>query len=113
MKHVFITLCLFLLFCSAGCSNNEFSAKEETGEELELRSGTFHYVEVYQKWVISYHIPGTIDSVNTYLISNPEKDYPKGHLKVEFSGVVSLSDIPPSMGGETIYNIKLTKLIFK
>jgi hypothetical protein len=120
MKQLFIFLCALCfttfegVFC-AGCTDDN-SVTEETeetsGDDLELKSGYFSYSPEFEKWVIWYHIPGTIDSVNIYLISNPEKDYPEGISEVQFSGAASLSGIPPMMGGQTIYNIKLTKLIF-
>jgi hypothetical protein len=115
MKHVLIALCfLSLLTWPAGCATKDLPDEnmENPEECTEIQSGTLSYSAEYRKWIISYHIPGTIDNINTYLISNPGKDYPDGSSRVEFCGKASLSEISPVMPGQTIYNIRLIKLVF-
>jgi hypothetical protein len=82
--------------------------EDVTGESTHVTdlSGTLSYYPGYQMWGVRHTIPGTIDSVDLYLIKEDMKDLSTDtSLAVVFSGDYFLSKLKPSLGGLTIYNI--------
>ena len=79
-KFIAIMSCLFL-FCFS-CENETIledffkDLAEEPDKVIENISGTLEYHKEMKMWGIMYHIQGTIDAVDIYLIGeNPDKDF--------------------------------------
>jgi hypothetical protein len=82
--------------------------EDVTGESTHVTdlSGTLSYYPDYQMWGVRHTIPGTIDSVDLYLIKDDMKDLSTDtSLSVVFSGDYFPSKLKPSLGGLTIYII--------
>jgi hypothetical protein len=81
---------------------------EVTGEITRITdlAGILSYYPDYQMWGVQYVIPGTIDSVDLYLIKEDVKDLSANtSIKVVCSGDAFLSNIESPLGGLTIYYI--------
>ncbi|MDR1357006.1 MAG: hypothetical protein LBJ58_04980 [Tannerellaceae bacterium] len=79
-----------------------------TGESASITDlqGTLSYYPDYAMWGVRHAIPGTIDSVDLYLIKDGTGDMPADtSISVIFSGDSFLSDIKAPMAGLTIYYI--------
>jgi hypothetical protein len=86
---------------------------------IEDRSGTLYYSNGLEMWAVRYAYPGTIDSVDDYLMPNfkNEKNFPIDIWpgpKVRISGsCYRTNDLFPLPAGYTAYYIDLTDFIYE
>jgi uncharacterized protein (UPF0128 family) len=88
----------------------------EPDKTIENVTGTLHYFDEAKMWGIYYYYPGTIDSVDTYLIKETDKDFNfEEGKKVTVSGACYRVEEPPFplTGGQTVYYIIVTKLTYE
>jgi hypothetical protein len=79
---------------------------------IENVTGRLHYYDEIKMWGIEYGYPGSIDSVDIYLIKEG-KDYFEEGKEVTVSGFCYRTEGPlPAIGGLTYYYIVITKLTF-
>jgi hypothetical protein len=79
---------------------------------IENRTGRLHYYDEIKMWGIEYGYPGSIDSVDIYLIKEG-KDYFEEGKEVTVSGFCYRTEGPlPAIGGLTYYYIVITNLTF-
>ena len=121
-KVVLIALCVMLAYFS--CKKDNGFIIDITGEPdrvIENVSGILCYNNAFKTWMVSYHIPGTIDSVEEYVIAEmPESKFPFEEGKqVTVSGycykipkdiVVEKNKGMDFIAGTTHYYIKVTDL---
>jgi hypothetical protein len=79
---------------------------------IENRTGRLHYSDELKMWEIQYGYPGSIDSVDIYLIKEG-KDYFEEGKEVTVSGFCYRTEVPlPAIGGMTYYYIVITNLTY-
>jgi hypothetical protein len=91
-----------------GTATEGSTDESATGEVTHITdlSGILSYYPDYQKWSVRYTIPGTIDSVNLYLIKDGMSDLSTNtSIDVLFSGDSFPSAFKSPLGGLTIYYI--------
>jgi hypothetical protein len=107
----YLLLCaLPLIFSCLETGSDEMGEPDKTIENV---SGTLHYFNEIKMWGIQYYYPGTIDSMDTYLIKEANKDFHfEEGKKVRVSGSCYLvEEAPfPVLGGETVYYIIIWKV---
>jgi hypothetical protein len=93
-----------------GDSANVQLVKDYTGE--------LWYSNINKKWVISYHVPGTYDTVLNYYTMNLPDKYKEQGISVSFSGkTIEMTNEQmeslqiPLFGGHSYYLIYLTNII--
>jgi hypothetical protein len=80
---------------------------------IENVTGRLHYSSELKMWEIQYYYPGSIDSVDIYLIKEG-KDYFEEGKEVTVSGFCYLTEVPlPAIGGMTYYYIIITNLTYE
>ena len=99
----------------AGFSCQDGKPTGEPDKVVENVSGTLHYSAEDKTWYIYYYFPGTIDSVDIYLIKKmQDKNFPfEEGKKVRVSGsCYQTTDVSFSVfAGTTVYYIIVTNLL--
>jgi hypothetical protein len=89
----------------------------EPDKTIENVTGILYYSSEMKMWQIQYVYPGTIDSVDVYLIKETTKDFHfEEGKKVTASGYCYLAEMPsssPVVVGTTVYYIITTNLAYE
>jgi hypothetical protein len=113
---------LFVFLAGTSCGDEDYFDESKMQREPDMviadRSGSLHYRKDAQMWAVSYHYPGTIDSVDDYLIPGfkNEKKFPTDVWpmpSVRISGSCHRTDEFFIPAGYEDYYIEITELVYE
>lgn len=114
----YLTLTVLLFFVFTLSCNKDDALKPITGDcgsgdvlkKAKNRVGTVLSNPADSTYIISYHEPGTYDSVDFGYVCNLPDNMKEAGIKVQFSGEYRKHPLPGSFGGSTNYYLKLTDI---
>jgi hypothetical protein len=104
---------VFTLSCNKDDALKPITGDCGSGDVLKKaknRVGTVLANPADSTYIISYHEPGTYDSVDFGYVCNLPDNMKEAGLKVEFSGEYRKHPLPGAFGGSTNYYLKLTEI---
>lgn len=117
MKTYLASIVLLSLVLAFSCGKDDalkpINGDCGSGEVLKKakkRIGTVVSNPADSTYIISYHEPGTYDSVDFGYVCNLPDNMKEVGLKVEFSGEYRKHPLPGAFGGSTNYYLKLTDI---
>jgi hypothetical protein len=96
-------------------TNLTYNEMGEPDKTIENVTGILHYSSEMEMWEIQYGYPGTIDSVDVYLIKETNEDFHfEEGKKVTVSGSCYFAEVSyPVPVGTTVYYITITNLTYE
>ena len=115
MKKLFPLLLVLTLCVVAGCSKDSEDENIVKGNEVisvvDNQSGIMQYDDSNNRWFISFHVQGSIDSVIRYYPIQLKQEFKKREKHVVFSGTIySLTFSINQTGGMEAYLIELISI---